>query len=51
MKGVVVPEISDPFSNSQLQEWKKLVNPAANSDCFGMDIYIKALRLMQDMIT
>ncbi|XP_058626932.1 uncharacterized protein LOC131537477 isoform X3 [Onychostoma macrolepis] len=49
--GVIVPEIPCPLSPEDLATLQNQVNPAAESTCFGYDIYLQARELALNLMS
>ncbi len=49
--GVIVPEIPCPLSPEDLAIVQNQVNPAAESTCFGYDIYLQACELALNLMS
>ena len=48
---VQVPEIPCPLSNTVFNRMKCAVDPPEESSCYGIDIYIKSLEIMDELST
>ena len=48
---VQVPEIPCPLSNTVFNRMKSAVDPLEESSCYGIDIYIKSLEIVDELST
>ena len=48
---VQVPEIPCPLSNTAFNRMKCAVDPLEESSCYGIDIYIKSLEIVDELST
>ena len=46
---VTVPPISCPLQENQLNHLKSIINPLAVSTCYGIDIYIETVEIVESM--
>lgn len=47
---VDVPEIGIPLPNEELDELQSMISPTSPSENFGVDIYIRVLELVYNLI-
>ena len=51
LTGIVIPDMPAPLTTEQLSTLKEAIDPKAESQCFGCDIYIAAVQFCEHMMS